>query len=269
MLTSVRNPLVKRIRQLHRAKGRREQGCFLLEGTNLVEAACQQGYPLEVVCATEKWQESHQSLWLSLKDQVERCESVSEPVVGAIATTQNPDGVVAVAYRDRWQPTIPPGSPINPDVGLALERLQDPGNLGTIIRVAAATGVTGVWTSQDSVDLDHPKVLRASAGQWFRVPLYPSTVLAETVQTQKDQGVRIVSTSPTADVSYWDLEWRSPTLILLGNEGAGLSPELSALADVSVSIPQRSGVESLNVAMSAALLLYEAQRQNASSSSSP
>ncbi len=263
MLTSTRNPLVKRLRQLHRAKGRREQSCFLLEGTNLVEAACQLHYPLAIACATERWIDSHSVLWASLLEQVERGELVSEPVLGAIATTQNPDGVVAVALRAPWTPPVIPSEQAASPVGLVLERLQDPGNLGTIIRVAAATGVTGIWTSQDSVDLDHPKVLRASAGQWFRVPLRSVPDLSETLQTQKAQGVRIISTSPTASKTYWDLDWRSPSLILLGNEGGGLSPELSALADVSVSIPQRPDVESLNVAMSAALLLYEGQRQGA------
>ncbi|MEM1425189.1 MAG: RNA methyltransferase [Cyanobacteria bacterium P01_H01_bin.130] len=262
MLTSTRNPLVKRLRQLHRAKGRREQNCFLLEGTNLVEAACQLQHPLAIACATERWIDSHSALWASLLEQVERWESVSEPVLGAIATTQNPDGVVAVAPRTPWTPPVIPG-PQAASVGLVLERLQDPGNLGTIIRVAAATGVTGIWTSRDSVDLDHPKVLRASAGQWFRVPLRSVSDLSETLQMQKDQGIRIISTSPTAPQTYWDLDWRSPSVILLGNEGGGLSPELSALADVSVSIPQRPDVESLNVAMSAALLLYEGQRQAA------
>lgn len=260
MLTSVRNPLVKRIRQLHRAKGRREQSCFLLEGTNLVEAACQKAHPLAVVCATERWQMGYPELWSQVLGKADRCELVSEPVLGAIATTQNPDGVIAVAPRTPWQPH-PDLPETSPKVGLALERLQDPGNLGTIIRVAAATGVTGLWTSQDSVDLDHPKVLRASAGQWFRVPLQSVPNLSDTVQAQQAQGVRVVSTSPNATDSYWDLDWRSPTLILLGNEGAGLSTELEAIADISVRIPQRADVESLNVAMSAALLLYEAQRQ--------
>ncbi|MEM9772914.1 MAG: RNA methyltransferase [Cyanobacteria bacterium P01_D01_bin.73] len=268
MLTSVRNPLVKRIRQLHRAKGRREQGCFLLEGTNLVEAAHQQGYPLAAVCATERWQERHSDLWLRLSESVDRCEAVSEAVLGAIATTKNPDGVAAVAYREPWTPPANPrGDRPRSQVGLMLEKLQDPGNLGAIIRVAAATDVTGLWVSNDSVDLDHPKVLRASAGQWFRVPLQSTETLSETLQAQREQGVRIVSTSPAAECSYWDFDWRSPSLILLGNEGAGLSPELSAQADASVYIPQRSDVESLNVAMSAALLLYEVQRQYATAPS--
>ncbi|MGD1937317.1 MAG: TrmH family RNA methyltransferase [Cyanophyceae cyanobacterium] len=262
MLTSTRNPLVKQIRQLHRAKGRREQGCFLLEGTNLVEAACQQRYPLAVVCATEHWLGTHQRLWEQLSETVGRCEAVSEAVLGAIATTKNPDGIAAVAYRDTWTPSME-ATGERPQVSLALERLQDPGNLGAIIRVAAATAVTELLVSSDSVDLDHPKVLRASAGQWFRVPLRSSPDLIDTIQAQKIRGVQVVATAPAASRTYWDLDWRSPTLILLGNEGGGLSPELSALADTAVSIPQSPDVESLNVAMSAALLLYEAQRQYA------
>ncbi|MEM9246589.1 MAG: RNA methyltransferase [Cyanobacteria bacterium P01_F01_bin.153] len=265
MLTSTRNPLIKRIRQLHRAKGRREQGLFLLEGTNLVEAACQQRYRLAVVCATEHWRSNHQRLWAQLSDTVERCEEVSEAVLEAIATTKSPDGVAAVAYRDSWAPPAE-GTGRGPQVSLALERLQDPGNLGTIIRVAAATAVTELFVSDDSVDLDHPKVLRASAGQWFRVPLRSSPHLGDMIRDQKKRGIQVVATTPAANRTYWELDWRSPTLILLGNEGSGLSPELSVLADTAVSIPQSPDVESLNVAMSAALLLYEAQRQYATNS---
>ena len=127
--------------------------------------------------------------------------------------------------------------------------------------MADAAEETALWERDDTEDMDPPKVLRASAGQWFRVPLRSAPNLAETVQHQKQQGAQVIATSPAADCTYWDLDWRSPTLILLGNEGAGLSPKLSTLADRAVRIPQSPDVDSLNVAMSAALLLYEAQRQ--------
>jgi RNA methyltransferase, TrmH family len=130
-----------------------------------------------------------------------------------------------------------------------------------MIRTATAAGANGLWVSQDSVDLDNPKVLRASAGQWFRLAMGVSDNLHELVTKYKQQGVQIVSTSSHTETSYWDVDLRSPTLILLGNEGAGLSPELAALADIRVKIPMSAAVESLNVATAAALILYEARRQ--------
>ena len=142
-----------------------------------------------------------------------------------------------------------------------LERLQDPGNLGTIIRTGAATEIDGIWLSHDSVDIDNPKVLRASAGAWFQVPLLIESDLKNLVRRYKDYGINIVATVPNATQTYWELEFVKPTLILLGNEGAGISQELVDLADEVVTIPLAINTESLNVAIATALILYEAKRQ--------
>ncbi len=254
-LTSLQNPLVKQIRKLDSSKERRHQQLFLLEGTHLLEEACAVNYPLVTVCCTPQWQERHQQLWQQACQQAERAELVSVEVLKAIATTVQPDGVVATAKRRSIQPV--------PFTGLALglETMQDPGNLGTVIRTAAAAGAAGLWLSGDSVDLDNPKVLRASAGQWFRLQMAVSPDLKATVQECQQAGMQVVATLPNAKLTYWEVDWRCPTLILLGNEGAGLSAELGRIADLQVRIPLNPGVESLNVAIAAALMLYEAQRQ--------
>ncbi|NJM71364.1 MAG: RNA methyltransferase [Scytonema sp. RU_4_4] len=276
MLTSLQNPLVKQIRKLHSSKERHKQQLFLLEGTHLLEEACAANYPLEVVCSTPEWQDTHPLLWEKACYLCERSEIVSEDVLKAIATTVQPDGVVATAKRgDGPAGTRPKGdAPKEPPhrgerlgkvpftgIVLALETVQDPGNLGTIIRTAAAAGASGLWLSEDSVDLDNPKVLRASAGQWFRLAMAVSPDLKTTIQQSKQAGMQIIATLPSATFTYWDVDWRKPSLILLGNEGAGLSPELTEIADLQVKIPLSPGVESLNVAITAALMLYEAQRQ--------
>ncbi len=257
MLTSLQNPLVKQLRKLHRPQGRREQGLCLLEGTHLIQEACQADYPLATVCCTPEWQTAHPLLYDQVQHCADRLELVSAAVLGAIATTVQPDGIVATAPRYH-QPAIP--TPY-PSLGLAVETLQDPGNLGTLIRTAVATGVGAMWVSGDSVDLDHPKVLRASTGQWFRLPMVVSADLLAQVRDCRESGLHVVATLPTASLTYWQVDLRQPTLILLGNEGAGLSPQLTDLADVQVRIPLQGGVESLNVGIAAALLLYEVQRQ--------
>ncbi|QLE54436.1 RNA methyltransferase [Nostoc sp. TCL26-01] len=256
MLTSLQNPLVKEIRKLHSTKERHRQQQFLLEGTHLLEEACAVNYPLAVVCCTPEWQAHHTSLWEVACSRCDRAEIVTPEVLGAIATTVQPDGVVATARRGKILTQVPFSG-----VVLALETIQDPGNLGTIIRTAAAAGASGLWLSQDSVDLDNPKVLRASAGQWFRLATAVSEDLPATVQLCQAQGMQIVATLPTATSTYWEVDWKKPSLILLGNEGAGLSANLAAMADQQVKIPLSPGVESLNVAIAAALMLYEAQRQ--------
>ncbi len=261
MLTSLQNSLIKQIRKLHSAKERHQQGLFLLEGTHLLEEAFAVGYPLETVCCTPDWQATHQKLWEDSDGKCDRAEIVTESVLTAIATTVHPDGVVATAKRNLQPVEMPTDGLV-----LALETIQDPGNLGTIIRTSAAAGVSGLWLSKDSVDLDNPKVLRASAGQWFRLPMAVSEDLKATVDLAKNAGMQIVATLPTATLTYWEVDWCKPSLILLGNEGAGLSRELAAMADVTVNIPLSAGVESLNVAIASALLLYEVQRQKWGSS---
>lgn len=257
MITSRQNPLVKDLRQLHRSKTRRQQQCLLLEGTHLLEIALQQGYPLEVLCYTEAWQAKYPNLAATAQRQAARPETVSEAVLGTIATTVHPDGVVAT-LDDHYLPRQA-ASPLR--LGLLLAAIQDPGNVGTMMRTAAAAGADGVWLGPGTAAVDHPKVLRASAGMALRFPVIPATELGETIAEFRQQGVAIVATTMTADCAYWDWDWRSPTVIVMGNEGAGLSPEVQALADGQVSIPQTPGVESLNVAIAAGLLLYEAQRQ--------
>ena len=239
MLTSTQNPLVKQIKRLQNAKERRETQLFLLEGTHLIQEACAVNYPLETVFCTPQWQERHPQLWSivsetsdSLSERLcQRVELVSDEVIKSIATTMNPDGIVAIAPRMAL-----PKPPIPANLTIALSTIQDPGNLGTIIRTAAAVGVDGLWVSRDSVDLDHPKVLRASAGQWFRLAMGVSDDLHALVTSYQQQGVKVISTTSHTTTSYWDADLRSPTLILLGNEGAGLSADLAALAEIQVKI---------------------------------
>jgi RNA methyltransferase, TrmH family len=254
LLTSTQNPLVKQIRRLHSAKERQLEQLFLLEGTHLIQEACATGYPLQTLCATPDWQATHPQLWQNAP--AERLELVTDKVLAAMATTVNPDGVIAIAPRLRLNSPLIPGNLV-----LAIERLQDPGNLGTIMRTAAAAGVDGLWVSGDSVALDHPKVLRASAGQWFRLAMATSNNLITVVENYQQQGVQVVATDMTAAEDYWQVDFTLPTLILLGNEGGGLSPALLATADRVVRVPMQPGVESLNVSITAALILYEAKRQ--------
>jgi TrmH family RNA methyltransferase len=256
VLTSLKNPWVKALRKLHQAKYRRQQQQFLLEGTHLVQAAIATQYPLQAVCATDVWQARHPALWEQLSQGTDRQETVSPEVLGAIATTQTPDGVVAIASNDLVTTTID-----HPTLGLALEDIQDPGNVGTLIRTAAAAGSDGLWLSLNSVDLTHPKVLRASAGQWFRVRKQVGHDLLAQMSTWREQGCQILATAATGAIPYWQLDLTGPTVLVVGNEGAGLSPEAIAAADQAIAIPMMNDVESLNVGVAAAVILFEAVRQ--------
>jgi TrmH family RNA methyltransferase len=144
---------------------------------------------------------------------------------------------------------------------LALDRLQDPGNLGTLLRCALAAGVEEVWLA-GGADPHQPKVLRASAGAALALPLRRLQNLAPALAQAAGQGSQVVATVVAAAVRpYWELDWGQPTVLLLGNEGAGLDPALVALASERVTIPHAAAVESLNVALAAAPLLLERWRQ--------
>lgn len=257
MLTSLQNPLVKQIRKLHAAKYRRQEGLFLLEGTHLIEEAAFAEWPMDILCFTAAWQAKASALLETLQTQGIRCEQVSPEVLLAMATTINPDGVVAVARsHSKSSPTLSIQS-----LGLVLETLQDPGNVGTILRTAAAAGVEGIWLDSESVDLESPKVLRASAGAWFRVPTAHSPDLPTQVREYQTQGFQAIATTPKANLDYWEVDYTQPTLVLVGNEGAGLSDALMNAATLQVSIPLSAGIESLNAAIATAVILYEAKRQ--------
>lgn len=257
ILTSIQNPLIKQVRKLHRPKERAKQNLMLIEGTNLIEAACHADYKLDIIFSTGLWRANHQSLCQAIATKNFKTQDVSPDVLKAIATTVNPDGVVAIAPR----PDLTSPNRKIEGIGIALERLQDPGNLGSAIRTGAATAIDGIWLTPDSVDVYSPKVLRASAGQWFKVPLFPEQNLRELAQYQQQQGVQLIGTSSRASKTYWQVDFTRPSLILFGNEGAGLSPELLGLVDEQVTIPLANNVESLNVSVAAALMLYEAKRQ--------
>ncbi|PSF38466.1 rRNA methyltransferase [Aphanothece hegewaldii CCALA 016] len=257
MISSLQNPLVKQIRLLHLPKGRREHHLFLIEGTHLLETACEVDSSIMTVCFTQQWQEQHLELSEQIAKKAKRVEIVTKEVLSALATTVNPDGVIATVERKSFQSI----SPKTLRLGLILERLQDPGNLGTIIRTAAATEVEQLWLSSDSVDLDHPKVIRASSGEWFRLPMTVSENLADVIKNYQKQGVQIIATNLNATKLHWEIDYTQPSLIILGNEGAGLSESLTSLADCAVKIPLAGQVESLNVAIATAVILYEARRQ--------
>jgi len=258
MLTSLQNPLIKEVRKLQKTQKRHHQNLHLLEGTNLLEDASQVNYPLVTILSTSLWQEKNDSLWQTLQNQGERIETVSPELMKHLATTVNPDGIIATAYRNSRQAQPPE----NLRLGLICHRIQDPGNLGTIIRTSVATDVDFLWLSSDSVDLDNPKVMRSSVGEWFKIQAKVENDLISVVKKYQSQGYQIIATSLQGKKTHWQIDFTKPTILLLGNESQGLSPELAILATENVKIPLVNNVESLNVAIATAFLLAEYQRQS-------
>lgn len=269
LITSRRNPLVARLRALHQPRGRREQGLLLLEGAHLLQEVRRLGLQPERILATPAWLERHDDL---LPPGAPAVQPVSEEVLAAVATTEHPDGVV-LTLPAAALPRASSGGVRAGGCGfvLALDQLQDPGNLGTLLRTALAAGVEEVWLA-GGADPWQPKVLRASAGAALALPLrreVDRAGLRPLLQGALGAGHQLVATlvegaaaGAEPPLPYWQLDWSQPTVLLLGNEGAGLHPELAALASQRVTIPHSTAVESLNVAVAAGPLLLERWRQH-------
>jgi TrmH family RNA methyltransferase len=254
-ITSSRNPILAQIRELRRPSERQRQGKILIEGTHQVVEAMAAGWPLLAVLSTEEWLDKNPRTATSFPGNLRRY-MLPEELLRRVATTDSPDGVVAIGQRianDR--------EPCFGELRLSvlLDGVQDPGNMGNIVRCAAAVGADRVFATPESVSTDHPKVIRASAGQWFRHP--PHCMEAEALFSHcRSKGVRILGATAGA-TPYWELDLRGPILLVLGSEGSGLSQNVLEKADTLVSVPMSAGVESLNVALCGGLILYEALRQ--------
>jgi len=255
LITSRRNPLVRQLRQLHTPTGRKQQDLLLLEGTHLVQELLRHGLQAQQLVATPEWCSRHGQLLAAL---VTTPTLVTQEVLAAVATTDHPDGVAV---------TLQPPQPADQGANfvLVLDGIQDPGNLGTLLRTALAAGIQQVWLA-GGADPWQPKVLRASAGAALALPqrrLERDGVIA-LVDHARASGSQVVAAVPpgaAASRPYWQLDWRQPTLLLLGAEGPGLSTALLELATQRVCIPHSDAVESLNVAVAAAPLLLERWRQ--------
>nr|AUG32238.1 tRNA/rRNA methyltransferase (SpoU) [Paulinella longichromatophora] len=261
LITSRRNPLVSRLRYLHEAEGRRINKLILLEGNHLFQEVIRLGLIPSEIVITPRFLEQNSKLFKTLYDD-SLIKLVTLDVLKSIVTTKNPDGILTVL------PIIQlPIVPLNPSFLLILDRLQDPGNLGTLMRTALAAGVESLWL-RGGVDPWHPKVLRASAGAALSLPLVRFSSTSELLQQiQALEGMqRIATRVPEKYASqplqpYWQLDWSRPTALFLGNEGSGLDPFLENICTNGVTIPHSSSVESLNVGVAAAPLLLERFRQ--------
>lgn len=232
---------------------------MLLDGWHLLGEAAAAHVIIETIAVCGPPTVDQQQVVDRLRRDGAQVVEVSGTVLNALSPVNSPTGVVASARI----PSIPAPSVLSPAPALVLAAagLQDPGNAGAIIRSAAAAGATGVVLDQLSADPWGWKALRASMGSAFHVPVVRSRGLSDLIEEWRQAGVRIVATVPHGGDSMYDVDFKMPTALLLGGEGRGLSDAVMATADQRVSIPMHGAIESLNAAVAAAVLLYEAHRQ--------
>ena len=249
------------IRDLHRRRGRERRGLALAEGVRLVEEALAGGIAIRgaAVSATLESTTRGNSLKAALAERGIRVEDVSEAELGELADTEHPQGVVAVIEPRRWSWVdiqLGSGSTL-----LVLDGVQDPGNVGTMLRTALGLGAAGVVALKGTADLTNPKVLRSAMGASFRLPSVTATpeefvawsqLQRSEIWVTDTEGETIERTRRSPD--------RASVSLVVGNEGAGVSQQLELAADRRIAIPLARGVESLNVAVAAGILLYEVTR---------
>lgn len=252
-ITSAQNASLKRIRALHDRSAREKESLFLIEGPKLLnEALAKHVSVVDVVASKSFWLEGMPHLDQA---QIETVSIVEDKLFKELMTTQTSCGVIAVArFRDTSLDECLQGARTLLVIG---EGLQDPGNVGTLIRAALAFGASGLALIKGSVDPYNPKVVRSAMGALFALPVVLVDDLAELFRRLKEESIRIVALETHAEHSLHATKLTGPIAILLGNEGNGLSTEARSFADELARIPISPASESLNVAVCGSIVLYQ------------
>lgn len=264
-IESAANAKLKLVTKLHMHKYRKEEGMFLAEGVRLAEMAVAAKWPMAFALATDKALQNDRVVKLVETLQSWECPvyQISEDLYGKVSDTVNGQGFILVVKKRifTWQEVLRGPEGTAPLLAV-MDGLQDPGNVGTIIRSADALGCTGVVCLEGTVDLFSDKVVRSSMGSLFNIPFLDNIPRSTFIDACHDNEVNMVVTAlDKLALKHYLAEYNSPTAIVFGNEGNGISQEIMEAADRMVYIPMSGKAESLNVASAAAIVLYEANRQ--------
>lgn len=259
MITSTSNARIKQLALWNqKAKERRKDGVFIAEGVKMFEEA-PQGWIREVYISESFYEKMPDKL----TSKLDHCsyEVVSDTVFQKVSDTQTPQGILCVLKQPRYDfMDLGVMRQTHPLV-MVLEDIQDPGNLGTILRTGEGAGVTGVIMTKETVDIFNPKTIRGTMGSIYRVPFIYVDSIAEAIERLKRNNIQVFAAHLKGERFYNELNFTRGTAFLIGNEGNGLKDETAALADVYLKIPMEGRVESLNAAIASAILMYEAHRQ--------
>ena len=257
MITSTSNVQVKNIIQLQKkARARRQQGMFVTEGIRMFREAPEELISRIYVSESFLGDPQHRKLLEGRKYEV-----LSDSVFSRASDTQSPQGILCLVNMPDYDPGRLLGDAVSDGVWLVLENVQDPGNLGTMFRTGEGAGISGIIMDRNTVDIYNPKTIRSTMGSVFRVPFSIVDSLADAVNLLKERQIRVYAAHLEGSVCYDEPDYTAGTAFLIGNEGNGLTKEAAALADTNIRIPMEGRLESLNAAMAAGILMYEASRQ--------
>jgi TrmH family RNA methyltransferase len=255
MITSTSNPTIQRIKALQsQSRQRREEQAFVVEGVRLVEEALQAGWQAQQLLYSGEPGQRTQGILVGFKAQGCPVVQVSENVMGSASDTQTPQGLLAVLTMKELV------SPTELTFALIADSIRDPGNLGTILRTAAAAGAQLVWVPPATVDPYAPKVLRSAMGAHFRLPVQSCTWEQIFSLAQMHHLKMFLAESAYGEV-YHRCDFRQPLALIVGGEAEGSSDQARRLAPTPVHIPMMTDTESLNAAVAAGIILFEVARQ--------
>lgn len=254
LITSPANPTLRYARSLQRRRVRARERALLVEGLRAIRTAIDAGsIPRAVLIDAGRRDELSPDDLILLRSSARRVMLVEPVLFAEVAETEHPQPVIAICEL--------PGLAIPDDWSLllAIDGVRDPGNLGTLIRTAAAAGADGVVILPDTVDPGNAKAVRSSAGSLFLLPVEHRRTL-ESLVTERP-GVTVAVTEAAAALEYDGVDWSGPVILVIGGEATGVSTDTRTFATTAVRIPMGPGVESLNAAVAGAILLYEVRRQ--------
>lgn len=256
IITSQQNKFVKHIKLLQQKKNRRIHKEYIVEGLRMIEECYKHRIPLEYILYSEDFTQVHGGKSLLEKIvKIYNCYEVSTEILAKLSDTENTQGILAVAkMRHLDLSSIPMRENA---FFIVLDRIQDPGNMGTIIRTAEAAGVDAIILTKGCVDPYNTKTVRATMGALLHVPILEINQNEKWINHFKDNGVKLIAASLDTDNLYLDIDYSGKIAIIIGNEANGIDEELMKQVDVSVKLPILGKIESLNASIAAAILIYK------------
>ena len=259
-ITSKDNEFIKHIKKLKDKKYRDINNEFLIEGIKLIKEAIQENADIKHIIICEECKETENiSKELTYSIAKYDCIYVSKPVFNSITEVTNPQGILAVVSKNGGNANND-GIDFSQDIIVALDDLQDPGNLGTILRTVDSIGLTQILVSKGTADSYNPKVVRSTMGAIFRVKIIECDNLLEALKQVKKHHFKVIVTSLQTDNSIYDVDYKKK-VIVVGNEANGVEKEIQDFADEKVKIPMLGKTESLNASVATGIVLYEYVRQ--------
>jgi len=261
MITSTSSSQVKNVITLQKkAKARKKAGHFVVEGSKMVMEAPSERIVKIYVSENFTLNNGDMLKKLQKKFSSNVLETVADSVFAHMSDTQTPQGIMAIASMPDWTFDEILSRQAAPLI-IGIENLQDPGNLGTIVRMAEGAGVSGIILNAGTVDMYNPKTIRSTMGSIYRMPFVYTDDFINAIAMMKNQGIHVYAAHLEAEQNYTAPNYRKGTAFLLGNEASGLSPDTVNAAQELIKISMKGQVESLNVAVACTVLAYEAMRQ--------